>query len=295
MFKRTQQTLLRDITPKEAEAFLKLNDFPGQRPLNQLKARQYCDFMENGTMRPVDVAVMTMPNGIKHLANGQHVLTGIIKYGNPFPARIDYYKCETETDAWHLFSTFDTHASRTDRHIAKAARGLLENEAMRTIPLRVLSSCAAALFYVNSGKDGRPDFTARPNSKTEKVDGLNANDTEVLEAAFIIGPESNGNNPLTRVGVVAAIIMSAKANAKSAHKFWEAVRTGENLTRSHPAYKLREWLREPVSRHMSNDGARGNHMIQYIVCISWWNSFVTNQPRTSVKVSAMKEIPAVIG
>lgn len=294
MFQRIGKTQIRDVTTKEAEAFLKLNTFQGQRPLNQLKARQYADLMEKRLMRPVDIAVMTMPNGIKHLANGQHVCTAIVLYGKPFPARIDYYRAETEHDAWMLFGTFDVHASRTEQHILKAAQGLFSNNKLRDVPLRVLQSCGSALFYLEAG-GGKPLFSGRPPTRTTKAELVERNAEEVLWASFMIGAShTNGTStPLTRVGVITAMMATARANTKQAQVFWEKVKTGELLTQNEPAYKLRQLLTRPS---YSLGGVRGGNtmnMMQYVACISWWNSFRTGEPRSSVKLAAIKELPEV--
>lgn len=295
MFKRTQQTICKDITPKEAEAFLALNNFPGQRPLNQLKARQYADFMEQGTMRPIDIAVMTMPSGINYLANGQHVCTGEIIYGKPFPARIDYYKCETDRDAWLLFGTFDVQGPRTEGHIVKAARGLFENQNLHTIPLRTLQSLGAALFFIEAGDGKRPDFRAKVPARSCKADAIDRNAEEVLRAAFVIRSENKGS-PMSRVGVATAIVMTNRAAEGKSLLFWDQVRTGENLKRSDPAYKLREWLRNPTERnHTAGGGGLAGHYAQYAMCITWWNAFITGDDRKIVKLAAMKTLPEVLG
>lgn len=294
MFKRTCNTIVKEVTPKEAEAFLAMNNFPGQRDLNQIKARQYADMMENGTMRPVDIAVLTMPSGVKYLANGQHVCTAIILYGKQFPARIDFYKCDTDRDAWILFGSFDVHASRTEKHIIKAARGLFTNDKLHTIPLRTLSSLGAAMFYIEAGDGSRPDFRAKVPAKTCKADAIDRNSKELLEASFVIGPETSGS-PLTRVGVATAIVMTNRANFSKSQVFWEQVRTGESLKRNDPAYKLREWLRTPSISATKNSGGTGGHVSQYAASVAFWNSFITGEHRTCVKVRAMKDLPEVLG
>src|SRR5690349_8632973 len=110
MYKLTNPPSVRKVTPKEVdEDFLPYNTFPGQRDLSGLKVRRYADGMEEGSMRPVDIAIATGPNGAKFLMNGQHVCHGIKIFGKPYNAIVSYYKCETEEDLWKLFATFDVH------------------------------------------------------------------------------------------------------------------------------------------------------------------------------------------
>jgi hypothetical protein len=257
-----------------------------------LKAKLYAEKMEDGTMLPVNIAVMTMPSGVQYLVNGQHTNTSIIIYGKPFPACVDYYKCETETDAWILYGQFDTQGQRTEGHIYKAARGLMKCDKLRDQPLRVLQACGSALFYISAGIDGNPDFSATASNKTDKIELLDENSEVVLLASFLMGSQHK-SNPLLRVGVVTAIIKTLKANEKKASEFWTAVSTGERLERNDPQYRLREWLREPS--HQTIRHIRGVHVTQYACCVLWWNSYITGERRHITKLAALKELPEMLG
>lgn len=285
MYRLTSQDC-RKVQVKEAEQFLAINNFKGQRELNPLKARLYADKMENGTMRPVHVAIATLPDGKKVLMNGQHVCTAITIHGKPHSATVEYYKCDDWDDAWHLYASFDIHASRTERHVMKAARGLFKNEALRDLPLAILQSCGTAIAILGSGK--KPIFKLRGIEKTAKAEAVDNYPEDVIWVASFVEFVH-----LIRVGVVAAMIATHRANESKAEEFWRLVGSGIGITsKDSPAYKLREAL---ISVRRSNSVSCGSeaHFDNYCTSIAWWNSFVNGERRTAVKLAAMNEAPDV--
>jgi len=290
MYKLTGPIQNKEVTPKEAESFLAINNFAGQRKLNVIKARRYADMMDTGEMRPVDIAIMTLPNGQRQLVNGQHVCHGIMLRGKPYKAVVSYYRCEELKDAWRLFSTFDSHATRTERQIMGGARGAFEDSRLHDIALRTLQSCGSALVALGDGL--APNFKNKVGDKKAKVEAVENHPEEVACVSFIIGSETRSH--LARVGVVAAIIATLRANEKMAFKFWESVRTGELLVSTDPEYQLRKHLLSGEARIASSSGG-GCDMNRYwfILSICWWNSWMNNEQRRSVKVLAVRDYPEV--
>jgi hypothetical protein len=288
-YSRSQQCIAKDVSPKEAELFLAVNNFPGQRKLNQAKASMYATKMAEGTMRPVDIDVLTMPDGIKYLMNGQHVCTAIVLHGKSFPARVQYWRCENDTDAWHLFGTFDVHATRTERQIIKAARPFLGDE-LADVPLRVLQQTASALAITRKRV---PDFWQMNMNKTEKADLLKDNASEVLFVNEVYKIGGSSNEPMFRVPVIAAMVATFRASPEKALRFWTRVVTGEMITRSDSEYKLRSVL----SNRSLSGSISGGHMMNrsyYCYCVAHWNSWVRGEKRSTVKIRAMRTIPDVL-
>lgn len=289
MFYRTQHETIQEITPEKAASLLELNTFPGQRALSQTKWRGIVSRMDEGTQRISEVAVMTMPDGRKYLANGQHTLTAILDRNKPWRCLVEYYKCEHESDAWRLFGTFDVHATRTEGQILNAARGLLENKHLRELPIRVLRTCGAALMFL--GDSTTPDFRLTPPDKTTKASLLDEHAQDVLNVSHLVyGANSLKTNPLVRVSVVTAIIVTLRKNERKAFEFWERVHNGEMLTKDDPRMKLRLYLQEPCR---GTSGWTANFR-QYAPCILWWNAWRTGEKRSIVKVASLKELPEAV-
>lgn len=288
-YSRSQQCIAKDVTPREAELFLAINNFPGQRKLNQQKASIYATKMSEGSMRPVDIDVLTMPDGLKYLMNGQHVCTGIVLNGKPYPARVQYWKCDDETDAWHLFGTFDVHASRTERQIIKAARPFL-GSALSDVPLMILQNTASALVIV---RNRTPNFEQSVMSKTEKADLLRDHVKEVLfiNDLFVGGGKDNRN--IFRVPAIAAMLSTFRQSPEKSRIFWSRVVTGELITRSNPEYRLRACLMSGNIAGNINGGFSRSRAF-YCYCISYWNSWVRGEQRSGVKMKCMRNIPEAL-
>lgn len=283
MFKQIAAAQTRKITPEEAKKLIALNNFPGQRPLRPLKARLYADMMSDGRMRPVSVAIMTMPNGLKYLANGQHCLQAIIINDKPFTAIVEHYKCETNDDAWHLFASFDVHATRTEGHIMKAARGLFNNGDLRELPLRVLSNCGSALFMLGEGTT--PKFNGQPCNKATKADLVQKHYKDVLW----VGQFGNEEH-LMKVAIVAAMLATYRSNRSAADEFWSLVAEGGTPGLTH---KFRDrLLKNEIGRNNCGGGHNRSKLI-YTECIAYWNSWMKGEDRKAVKIAAMKEVPKV--
>lgn len=285
MYKLSQQVAARKITPKEAEQFLALNNFPGQRALQEAKAKRYGELLTAGRLRPVEIAFATCPDGNRYLMNGQHVCQGCVWSGREMHAKLEYYKCETWTDAWQLFATFDVHASRTQNQIFNAARGLFGNEELRSVPIRVLSACGAALVSLNNGKVDfrRIHKTADKTSKPQLVEE---------HAKDVLWIQTFADAPfMMRVGCVTAMIATHRKNAEKAEIFWRKVQSGLGFkSKTEPEKRIRDFLQSPTVGQMNS---RSHHEAVYATCICWWNSFVTGESRHSVKIAAMSEMPAV--
>jgi len=283
MFKQITAAQTRKISPEEAKKLIALNNFPGQRPLLPTKARLYADMMNDGRMRPVSVALMTMPDGLKYLANGQHCLQAIVINNKPFMAIIEHYKCETPEDAWHLFASFDVHSTRTEGHIMKAARGLFNNPNLRELPLRVLTNCGSALFTLGTGLV--PKFTGKPSNKAEKADLVQRHVGEVMWVALYGAYEH-----LMKVAIVAAMIVTYRANKQAAQEFWQLVAEGGVPGLTH---RFRDrLLRNEIGRNNCGGGHNRSKLI-YTECIAFWNSWMKGEDRRGTKIAVMKDIPKV--
>jgi hypothetical protein len=286
MYTESRQPVDKEITPREAEGFLALNNFPGQRKYQPLKGRLYADNMSDGTHRRVDIAVAKVrETGVDYLMNGQHNLNAILIRNKPFKATISYYLCDTMEDAWRLFASFDVHASRTEQQFMHSRRGLFADERLHEVPLRVLQCCGTALYALGAGTEPQFSFSAT-HAKTEKADLVDEYADEVMFVANYKDYET-----LILVPVVTAMIATWRKNNSAAEEFWGRVATGEMMEKSDPRMRLRDTLSKRSS--FSSMRGRDRNAAIYATCIAWWNSWRTNEARRSVKVNAMNGVPKV--
>ncbi len=281
MYKLIQQPSPLKITVGEAKQFLELNVFPGQRTLSHAKARAYADLLLQGRLRPVDVAIATMPDGARVLLNGQHVCTACVLANKDMNAVVTRWKCETNRDAWELYASFDVHATRTLGQVFQGARGLLTRPDMREVPFRILKNCGTALTALSVS----PVSFNLVTFKSAKVAIVDDNSADVLWVNRVATTEH-----VTRVGCIAAMIATHRKNPGMAEDFWAQVASGIGFKNKHePQKRVHDFL-----LHDAPYGAsRQSHECIFSICVTWWNSWRRNEPRSSVKFAAMKEIPTV--
>lgn len=285
MYTESRQQVLKEITPKDAETFLAINNFPHQRPYQPLVGRRYADNMASRTQRRIEIAVAKVKeSGTSYLLNGQHCCHAVTIFGKPYPGVVSYYSCDTMEDAWRLFASFDVHLGRTERLFMASRKSMFDDERLRECPLRVLQCCGTALYALGGGTE--PYFGRGASVRTDKADCVNLYPSEVVFVATL-----NSYDDLILVPVVAAIIATWRKNRKAAEEFWPKVGSGEMLAKTDPRMKLRDVLSKRSA--FSSMRGRDRNVAIYSTCVSWWNSWRTGDSRRSVKINAMNGVPKV--
>lgn len=276
----------RKVTPKECKHFLAINNFPGQRRLNPEKARHYSELNIQGGLRPVGIDVATIPGGERVLMNGQHVCQGCIWSDRDMDANITFWKCETLSDAWQLFATFDVHQCRTQSHIFQAARGTFSNPELREVPLRILQTAGTALGIANS----KPvNFRMFDKNKSTKVKLVEVHSEEVIWLSTFAD-----TSEMIRVGAFAAMLVTRRKDKHAAESFWRKVQSGVGYASKHDhEKKVRDMLFSWSGNGKLGKNGYYQHEGLYSSCICWWNSWRKGEPRTAVKLAAQKEVPNV--
>lgn len=276
------------VTPEESlTKIIPLNVFEGQRKLSKSLYMLYAKEMEAGRMRSVNIAFAILPDASKVLVNGQHVAYGIVEFGQPHMADIEYYQCETMDDVWILFTTFDTQKTRTQTDCMKAARGLLKDERLREIGLDVLTVCGSALAILEGGRTTNSRFQHHMGrvAKQYKPALVEKFPREVL---FV--NRFSERRHIMRVGVVTAVIATWRTSPNRADIFWPKISEGLGLdSPDDPCYKLRESLLGE-SRNLTTP-----NKTYYCMCVMWWNSWVTGDKRVQAKAQFIKTPPRIEG
>lgn len=293
-----QGTRTEDVSPKRSQEILNTrNNFPGQRKLRMDWAQYLASemsgdaftkghivFAENGTE---DSAV---------LINGQHQLQACVIANRPFRATIDTYHVENDDDKWHLFGKFDVQKTRSEAVIMKAAKGMFKSELLRGVSLRTLSACSTALQFLGGGVIPRLGGygAVKILSKTDKVDLVQKYESDVLfvDQMFIAsGREKNA----MKVMEATCIIATSRKNKAKAKDFWPRVMGGMDLEKNSPEWRLHRELSSGGLTKRSGMSGGGRLLLQWNLCITWWNSYITGKNRDSVKLASMKGPVEVCG
>ena len=284
MIKETNVQVL-ELSPKEADQLLGINEFPSQRKLTAEIVRQYTENMHKKSHRRVEIAIAKVKEtGKTFLMNGQHNCTAIKEYGKPYPALLTQYDCDTMMDANDLFNTFDISNRRTERQFIAGAKEVYDQR-LRKCSNLLLQYCGSALLNLN-GNDPAPAGCDRHDlTKTLKMKYC---DQYVEEVLFV--EQFFSHKHLKEVGVITAMICSYRVDPDAAQEFWDKVATGEMLSYNDPILNLREAL---LHGNSIRSGAVRKHDV-YKVCAAYWNTWRNGEIRMMVKVTSMKSIPTML-
>ena len=280
MYRKKLSRVMR-LTAVKAAELLKFNTFLGQRAMIEFVVQTRMGQITDGTFREAEVVLGTAPDGAIYLMNGQHTCEACRRLGTTIDIWYAEYECETDTDMWKLFASFDTHLGRSQRQIMKAARGLFVHEELHGVRLEVLQLCGAALYALGAGLI--PNFNTKGMGKVDRVAAV---DTFAKEVIVIDGYVPQSAIRL-KVSIVTAILVTFRVNAKRGREFWDRVLIGDDLKRDTPQHRLNKYLTGD-SKPLKGGSM---HAIIYKTCIGFWNSFMDGDDRQSVKARAMKELP----
>ena len=280
IFERKKQ-----FTKKDAERYLSLPKLNADRSIDDRYVRELIEKMNDGLFLTGHI-VEAKQNGSLIGVNGQHQSTALLR------ANIDsitvmhaIYDCPTLTDAAALYRQL-TSKARSASHcfaVEADAQGV-------QWPKALLPAIGTGLVIFDKGvsrhctKDERCELIAREQAAGDFICSImcpNGNWKVCTEYLF-----------LKKGAVFAAMIATWKKNRTGATCFWEQVASGENLRRTDPARKLRDWiLQTNVNFGKGTMGPRkaDNHEI-LTRCIRAWNSYRTGKP-TSLAVHRGKPIP----
>jgi hypothetical protein len=189
-----------------------------------------------------------------------------------------------------LYDQFDVHLPRTLRDILRVEMTVLN----LTWPVHFVQLLVVGAAK-KEGLDGAP--------KDEKKKLLRRYLDEGRLLLEIIGEpggavQTNHARHLMRGPVFDAMLRTVEKSVEDSRRFWVAVRDGENLTRTRPEYKLREFLQGATfykgrtSAHGSGAGIVSAHEMTARAIVAW-NAFRRGKS-TNLAYHREKPIPAAV-
>ncbi len=280
------------ITPEVAENFLNCNQYEYQRTAKLHQVNILVKKIQNGTFLTGDIGLAKelFNSGKTVLVNGQHQSMAVIQTKKPIKALVSTYECSDPEDVALLYRQYDGHAARTLSELAyPQARAIGIQWPKRIISL-VITAASIIENKTHLYKEDRIEMLHR-----YKLTGDFLCD--------ILAPNNNMSKEfkhLYRSGVVAAMITTYRKSQHDTTIFWSHVRDGEDLKKTMPEYRLREFLTsvyvEKTGILPSSHNARKPAVTWHEVMarsIHAWNAFRRGE-MTSLHYHADKPIPKAI-
>jgi len=288
MFVRKSKKTIK-LTPRMTEELLKLDLFGAQRPLRTKWISTLANIIREGLFLTgeIGIAVLKYDGDKEVLINGQHQLHAVAIANKPIEVEYTVYECESPQDASLLYSQFDNHSPRTLANVVKAeAYGMELDWSVKCCSLLV---GAASII---EKMDQAPKYQKRELLGSYLKQGHFLND--------LLFTAENGINAgkeyahLRRLPTVYSILKTWEKSQSDSKRFWTDVRDGEALTRSMPAFKLRNFLMtHNWNRGRGTGGVPGKiASFHEMACrsITAWNAF-RKETTTDLKYYPNKPIP----
>lgn len=274
------------LTPKWAQELVAINTHDGQRNFNRRHLLELEEKILDGRFHEAVIAIMH--NGTDDLMNGQHTSMAVVNTGKAVPASVHEYFAEdgdTKEDVARVFAQYDVNKSRSRGDIAWIFGCQV---GMNKWPKRCVHLCNTALGWLHGG------YGAVKMSKDENAALLNAN-VKACEFVHRLMYEEADALPrhMLRSPVVASMIASFGKSESDAEVFWCAVRDGDMLKRSDPAFRLREYLANAcVSASAHTQKKKASNKEMFAKCVHAWNAYRSGK-RTDLKFYPEKSLPEV--
>ncbi len=285
------------MTVAMAEKIRKMEVYKGQRPYDSKHAYELGDKMKDGRFLTGQVAICHEEDNPKKstLLDGQHCIGGCIKSKSPFDCL--YYEFVVErkdsvpTRA-RLFAQFEGGKSRSRKNIAwcyAVALGWFD------WPKRCISLCNTGLCSTTTGEYSAY-YEVTKDEAGELMQKRKKDCMFIHDIVYAKSIPSKGRKHLERGPVIAAMMMTRRANSDRARDFWISVRDGENLVKTSPMYTLRDLLRDisikswgGAKSNGCKEDVTGPHM--YSVCIRAWNTWIGGRKKFSTKEEPDVRLP----
>jgi len=288
MFKLIKRSQIR-VGIKEAEEFQSINNFEGQRTIDEKHLRELIEKMNDGRFLDGDIAVATLlyKQNEKVLMNGQHITLAILNSKKQIIATLKEYECPTAEDASLLFRQFDSHRSRSLNNCVKVEANALG--------IKWPGKIVTLILGAGLEKDMKYYLT-----KEKKIECLKE---YIKEGNFINKLLTKQGRIMTkeakhllRIATITAMMLTYEKSASDSEDFWIPVIFGENLKKEDPRYKIRNYLMQTSigrgrgASHIT-DIATTKEMISK--CIHAWNAF-RNGASTELRYYHRAPIPKAI-
>lgn len=261
------------ITPQKATKYLENN--PKNRKISDRVWKRYAKAMIDGTWALTGEPVIFDDGG--NLLDGQHRLTACAESGIPFTTIV---LRGIDASNW---AKMNIGRSRTLANVLQAEGIPYAN--------RIASAASMAMII----EDAEESADTSPIGTRDKIDpdallAYVKENIELLKEAVIAVRADQGPSILRPPSVfIALYVLFAKRNKTRTREFFEALTSGEVLTKDDPAYRLRATL---ISK-LSQKNIRTKKLWLIGVTIKAWNYHLQGRSVKQLKFGLSESFPKI--
>ena len=273
------------IAPDDAKRILS-HLFWNMRDVTANRLESYCRLMTDGYWVPGFTITLAVFEGREYLLDGQHRMLALINYGKPLRFNVKRYFCSTKQQVETVYQVTDQGKSRTklDTMVSAGAGKNLE------IGRQKLSRATSAVstIYRKFGRvatrlEGEAwHFANNPLMQSHILeegwgDAIRGY-FESIQGAYPEMSRRQGN--LNRSITIAIGLLTFRADAAKAFKFWKGIGRFQSLEENDPRVTAARYL---MSTDMKREGGIPRHHHAKAI-LSCWNAFAQNRSLTVIRV-----------
>jgi hypothetical protein len=257
------------VTPEEASQWrLPQSEgghaFPGQRKIDKRNVERLKSEMELGTFEPTtQITFCVLPNGERHVVNGNHTLEAIIALGRPYQLCVAERFVANYSEVQSAYTRFDRQKNRTKNNHMDAWD-------ITGLDKKLGNSGALTIILTSYERGDSLQAVSRAHAITPedlKRGILRYSKPARLFYGVALGPKEEIHRFVNNASIAAIGVLTMQH--KKGKTFWSTFAADNGLKDSHPAKALLNFLRDP--RNQSNGGNRWWWVAATMIA---WNEYV---------------------
>lgn len=242
---RTHDTL---ITPEYAREILANENWTRQRDVNWRWVTDLTAAIQQGQLTFLSLVFAELPDGSRHLVDGQHRLNALSGLDLSLPASVITHRVQDDAELGALYLKYDRSRARGPE-VGLKAMGVLEQSG--DVPSGFVRRMSGGVHIIQSGFSRSYRQNRDLVSRSLATGAWMAEITAFYDA--ITGAPTEVKYKLQRSPVAAVALVTFRHQEGLAEEFWSRVASQEMLGADDPRRRLMMWLRANVVNNIGSD------------------------------------------
>lgn len=261
------------VTPIRAQEILETLNWFRQRDISESWVDTLTMAILKGELTFLTLAFGEMPNGTKHLVDGQHRLRALVRADRSLTATITTFRVMNDEELGKLYLTFDRARSRGPE-VGLKALGVFEHT---DTPPHFVRRMGGSVAILKSG------FSRSFRQDKSVIDRSLAVQEWLPEIGsyhgVLEGAPSADRKLFYRSPVGAVALATFRHQPGGAEEFWTRTVSQEMLGADDPRRRLMNWLRDNTTSRVSSDILYARYVA------AAWNAFFEGRTLKIIKIS----------
>jgi hypothetical protein len=274
------------ITPEIASKMLSTENYVGQRTISLRTVNYLADQMVKGLFKTSLISLAVTPER-RHMLNGQHTESAIIKTGIPQWVILQETQCQDMKEVAALFATIDRQKTR-DQATIYHAYGLAEKLNFSRTATGQFTT--AINFLIIDLIKSIPDRKPSPQEIIDFAEKTAWRYGSFLEATKEINSAKSGKNRSSLI----ALALSTASHHRS-YDFWNGFASDDGLRKSDPRKVYLDFCwHTSLSLNSTTTKRKTSPIMTFMVGAYCWNKYVRNQDIKTLQMDKVQDTKVLL-